>query len=84
VVGGLGAFGDQPFPTRGARLFEVGLPVGVAVLAEPDRISELHRLAQEAFALAQRQPGQVVTIQNKQVEQVEDDRNPGGGLGSGR
>ncbi len=70
--------GDQPLPPAFAGLLQVGLAVGVAVGAQPDRVAGVHAAGQQALAGAQRQCRDVVTGDDGRVEQVEHDGDPGG------
>lgn len=82
-VGRVRPLGDQPFPPALAGLPQVGLAVGVAVGAEPDRVAGPHAALEQAFAAAQRQRGDVVAGDDRGVEQVEV-HGHAGGPGPGR
>ena len=79
-VGRVGALGHQAFPAAPAGFAQVGLAVGVAVGAHPQRVAEVDGVAQQPFAGAQRQRGDVVPVEDEDVEQVQVDGDAGGAV----
>ena len=72
-VGAVGVFGDESFPALAAGASVQSFAVFVVMVGKAQRIAEIKLAAQQLFARAQCQCGDVVAVKIKQIEQIQPD-----------